>query len=475
LAEVVKSRLRVFFARERLALDPNDPETVERYLSKATQAQAYVETMRLNTLRAKGKLEKQGVIPQGTGTGKYGYRWDAKEKKRVPIDYEVKVLQKMFTMVDEGASTFCVARTLNDLNIPSKSGGKWEARTVGRLLTDPACIGLTYFGRTRGSRKTGLRPQPKDKWTLLPDATPPVIGKDLFERVQAELQRRTEQRKAAPQREYVLTGHIVCGYCGKPVVGSCLSRRHRYYRCRATRPTASESQSCKAGYIRADYLESVVWEKLSEVLQDPQLILAEYRRQIQGQRNGLEDGGSLEREMAELRRRLKKYDTEEKRLVSLFRFGEIKEDNILDELNHLKKERQSDQDQLSQLVRAKERLASLLNAEIKLSEFCERVRQNISHCGINERRLALDALGVKITASKDRIDIQGAIPVEAKSTPTSSDVTTIGQTWECLIALYYDGRSHKQSASIVPWGEATTAPDQLVLDQAMVARHLAMG
>ena len=39
LAEVVQAGLEVYFAREKLHLDPNDPESVERYLSKATQAQ----------------------------------------------------------------------------------------------------------------------------------------------------------------------------------------------------------------------------------------------------------------------------------------------------------------------------------------------------------------------------------------------------------------------------------------------------
>ena len=145
----------------------------------------------------------------------------------------------------------------------------------------------------------------------------------------------------------------------------------------------------------------------------------------------------MDREMAELRRRLKKYYREEKRLVSLFRFGEIKEDNILDELNHLKKERQSDQEQLSQLGQAKERLANLMNAEIKLDQFCERVRQNLLQCSTNERRLALDALGVKIIAGQDRIDIHGMMPVEAKSTPTSSDVTAIGRTSGSLSSHEY--------------------------------------
>ncbi len=36
LAEVVQSGLEVYFARERLFLDPNDPESIERYLNKAS-------------------------------------------------------------------------------------------------------------------------------------------------------------------------------------------------------------------------------------------------------------------------------------------------------------------------------------------------------------------------------------------------------------------------------------------------------
>jgi DNA invertase Pin-like site-specific DNA recombinase len=104
LAEVVKTGLRVYFAREKLALDPNDPETVERYLNKATQAQAYVQTMKTNTSRAKRKLLREGKLPQGTGVGIYGYSWDRATKKREIKTDEAEVVKEIFTMVATGKS-----------------------------------------------------------------------------------------------------------------------------------------------------------------------------------------------------------------------------------------------------------------------------------------------------------------------------------------------------------------------------------
>jgi len=60
LCEVVRSGLKVFFARERFELDPINPESTERYLNKATQAQAYVETLRLNTMRGRRAKALEG-------------------------------------------------------------------------------------------------------------------------------------------------------------------------------------------------------------------------------------------------------------------------------------------------------------------------------------------------------------------------------------------------------------------------------
>jgi seryl-tRNA synthetase len=170
-----------------------------------------------------------------------------------------------------------------------------------------------------------------------------------------------------------------------------------------------------------------VWEKITEVLEKPQVILAELQRQaeVQGKQD---DTLSLEKEITKLKRQITNYDTQEKRLITLFRYGEINKDSILDELNQLKEDRQADEEQLAQYSYTREQLARLANTEIKLNEFCERVHQNLGNCTIEDKRLALDALDIKIIATPDRIDIQGVIPIDVTAMQSSKEFITTGQT-----------------------------------------------
>ena len=428
LSEALRAGLPVYFAREKLSLDPNDPESVERYLSKATQSQAYIDTMKTNTLQAKAKLVKRGILPQGTGIGLYGFNWDKKNKKRIPLDFEAKVIQKAFTMRDEGTGFFNIAKNLNEQGILTKSGSKWHPFTVRRMLTNPAYIGLTYFGKTSGSKKTKLVSRDEKDWKLLPDVTPPIVDEELFWRVQQKIKRSREIHTALPHREYLLTGHIVCAECGSPVVGACLSRKHRYYHCRSTSPTAVKGKTCNARYIRADYIEEAVWRNIREVLENPEAIVAEIKRQADEQsKQSLQESYS-NKEIARLERKIRNYEKQERQLISLLGHSEVTKDYVLDEINRLKNECQTDEAELQRIKETKDRLLHIADAEIKLNEFCQRVRQNLDNATIQDKRLALEALDIRVTASNQSIDIKGIIPVEFPTLPSSTDVTTIAQT-----------------------------------------------
>jgi site-specific DNA recombinase len=278
-----------------------------------------------------------------------------------------------------------------------------------------------------GSRKTELQKQPKDKWMLLPDATPPVIDKELFERVQARLERSRQLRPGRPKYDYLLTGHIICGACSSPLIGACLSRRYRYYRCRGAYETASRSAICNARYIKADFIETMVWDKVKDVLQHPDVLISELKRETEEKLKQSGDVPSLDKEITKLRKDLRNYEYQEKRLVKLFRYEEIAEDSLLDELNQLKQDRKTDEERLAQLQQSREQLTKIANAEIKLNEFCERVRQNLEKCTFQEKRLALDALDIKVVATQQGIDIKGSIPIKVAT--TDLNLLTTGQTW----------------------------------------------
>lgn len=117
-----------------------------------------------------------------------------------------------------------------------------------------------------------------------------------------------------------------------------------------------------------------------------------------------------------------------RRLITLLRYGEVTQDYVLDEINRLKRERQVNQEELEKLKHTKARLSYLDDAEIKLHEFCQRVRKKLDNATTQDKKLALDALDIRITASTQKIDIKGSIPVEISSMPRSANVTTIEQT-----------------------------------------------
>jgi len=55
----------------------------------------------------------------------------------------------------------------------------------------------------------------------------------------------------------------------------------------------------------------------------------------------------------------------------------------------------------------------------------ERIQRNLNGCGLQERRMALDALDVKVTATSERVDIKLVVPLE---------FITIEQTSGCLVS-----------------------------------------
>ncbi|MFC1982747.1 recombinase family protein [Chloroflexota bacterium] len=182
------------------------------------------------TRRGKRTKAEKGILPQGTGIGLYGYRWDKASKKRIPINSEVKVVEHIFNLIAQGYTRYEVAKQLNADGIPTKSGSMWHPLTIERMVTNPSYTGKTYFGKTTREGKK-FKSLPRDKWSILTDVTPAIISQELFDRAQRVLKGSKELHRGRPQNEYLLTGHIKCGYCNSHLVGSCLHHKYRYYHC----------------------------------------------------------------------------------------------------------------------------------------------------------------------------------------------------------------------------------------------------
>jgi hypothetical protein len=286
--------------------------------------------------------------------------------RRTIIEYEAKVVQKIFSMALQGISFNKIAIELNKQGIKSKSGSLWYPLTIRRIVNNLTYTGKTYYGMSKRVGKTKVVAQPKESWTLLPDITPPIITEELFKRTQEAIKQAKLSRPIKPNATYLLTGFMKCPKCGSPIGGTTLNGKYRYYKCRGSNPTATRGKICYAGYIKADPLENSVWDKVLEMLSSPLTLL----RTLTDENHQQPDKVvlSLNKEIDKLRKKLKAYPAKEKSLIGLLPHEAVTKDYVLDAINKLKQERLNDERQLESLLECRKEATQADHLKLKLSE-----------------------------------------------------------------------------------------------------------
>ncbi len=160
--------------------------------------------------------------------------------------------------VNRQAGSSALAGWLNEQGYRTKNGRLWSSASVITVLRNRAYLGEIYY---RGN------------W--YPAAHEPLIPQELFERAQAILAERCEDRsrRASNPAEYLLTGRIRCGRCGQAYVGTAAhgrSGRYTYYTC-FTRARYG-TKHCANDRLPAEQLEQAVTRRLWKVLGDDDLI-----------------------------------------------------------------------------------------------------------------------------------------------------------------------------------------------------------
>ena len=130
---------------------------------------------------------------------------------------------------------------------------------------------------TEDGKLVRIEERPRNEWIEIPGATPAIIPKNEFDRVQATL-KQPRKRLTSDPRQYLLRSYICCGYCGSPMIGTKLNRRYRYYQSVNARSFAYRPATCSARYVPAQPLEETVWREVVQILEDPSVILEELNR-----------------------------------------------------------------------------------------------------------------------------------------------------------------------------------------------------
>jgi DNA invertase Pin-like site-specific DNA recombinase len=344
----------------------------------------------------------------------YGYAWaDIRNaagkllrEREIERPDTAAVVRRIWQMVDDGHTQNRIATTLTreGVLVPSgKPGVSWDPTTIHYILHNPK-----YWGEPEALKKRSVPvdkavrhlyrrrfrdvPTPPSERVKLPTSVaPPLITKELAERVHARLR---QNKELAPRNNHapdatLCRGLAVCAICGTrmSVINHSVHLAGAQFRCNIGTRIATQRAKCPAGSntIMAAKLDEAVVEEMIRLFETPGQLAAELaaaRAQASDKRAEADEPASelthkiadAERRLANLRRQAELVDAPDQqealaaRMTLLARDRDVwtrelegkatqtarlraKEDAILDFQQHVTVEHGSMQDWADNLMR----------------------------------------------------------------------------------------------------------------------------
>ena len=203
----------VFFEKENIHSIGSDGELMLTLLASYAQ-----EESRSVSENQKWRIRKMfGEGRPNTGH-MLGYRLH--DGRLYIVSDEAEIVRNIFADYLSGMGKLAIAKSLNMQNIPTLNGGLWRENTIMRILQNEKYTGDMLLQKTHRldhmSKKTVINRGEMPMYHVF-GSHEAIIGKDTFELVQREIERRAGKYPKKMQKcgQYLFTGLIQCGLCGK--------------------------------------------------------------------------------------------------------------------------------------------------------------------------------------------------------------------------------------------------------------------
>jgi site-specific DNA recombinase len=273
---------------------------------------AQVERMQIAERTARGRLEhaRAGRI---VNPGEFFWMaYDKQERKYVLRETEAATMRSIVERVLAGHSLQSIVYWLIDSGVATTRGGKWRTATLARMLRNPALKGELVQRRYRAAepgyrKKVGGKPRkterlrPQEDWIRL--GCPRLITDELWDEVQRRIADNKRFAARNSKHEFLLSGILRCSVCGRAVHGASRDGKKKgvtytFYRCNGKlRSVYHPGPRCTSTSVASYRLDEPVWAKVRELLEQPELVLAELSRLRE---KGAAYYEGLERELEEI-------------------------------------------------------------------------------------------------------------------------------------------------------------------------------
>ncbi|MXZ90332.1 MAG: recombinase family protein [Chloroflexi bacterium] len=182
-----------------------------------------------------------------------------KDRPTLEVDPDAApVVKEIFESSRRGNGLKEICKELNGRGITNR-GKRWQKNGLHYLLTNEAYTGTAVWGVNSKDQKAGEPVRVENAW-------PALVSRETFDAVQQGLHERApyRQRPARVGSQYLLSGLLRCGVCGKPYSGQAAkSGKFAYYVCSSL--FREGAGACSNGrYLNSVKLEDLVIEKVRE-------------------------------------------------------------------------------------------------------------------------------------------------------------------------------------------------------------------
>lgn len=198
---------------------------------QAVFATDYIRNLKEEVRKGIAGRLKQGLLPWGAPLGYVNNGLRGKVKTIDPVTGPM--VRRAFELYATGTHSFdTLCAELERMGLRNRQSGRVTRNGLSKMLTNPFYIGLIVH-KKGGATYKGVHE--------------PLIGKHLFDRVQALLSGKAQKQAKRNLFRYRRMFH--CAECGYALIGE-LQKGHVYYRC--------HTKSCSVKGVREEVLDAAV-------------------------------------------------------------------------------------------------------------------------------------------------------------------------------------------------------------------------
>lgn len=307
--------------------------------------------LQLNMLATIAEFERDSIVQRTTEGIRRKLREGAWMGGQVPYGYQVvnqrltahpstsPIVRRAYALCAAGWTTQRIADHFQAERIPPPGQARTHAEPLWRAGRVDAMLRSTVY---RGQFTYGKRT--KGPLTLV--EVEAIVSPEEWEAAQAMLTRHQHDQVHANHRDYLLSGLMRCGVCGRLYGGAWYKIGHRepcdgarYYVCNAKRyasryfgNASADEHRCASTALRAEWVEGEVWGDVEQWIRDPGVALDLLTQQMRGTADQSE---ALRADLTGVQQQLDAKQAERDKVVGAYRRGLITERDLTRDLDAL--------------------------------------------------------------------------------------------------------------------------------------------